>query len=68
MPCVFAPSGRVGIVAIYRKDASTWVLKPIDPLTDGALPGGLQQAQALLTPSLLLANEDSCASGTGGSC
>ena len=58
------PSGRVGIVAVTRVSDTKWVVRPIDPMADGALPGGMVQNQALLTRYVL----SDCTSGTGGSC
>ena len=57
---------RVGIVAVTRENDTTWKVRPINP-SDGGLPDGLLENQALLT-QYVLASEDSCASGVGGHC
>jgi hypothetical protein len=59
---------RDGIVAITRRDDSTWVVRPIDSNKgDPGLPEGLVAFQALLT-QYVLADPDSCVPGVGAHC
>lgn len=65
LPTGFPPPG---IVAITHPDASTWIVRPIDPAVDGVpVPYSLEWNQAELVKTVL-GEPDNCTPGAGGSC